>query len=179
MKPRSCITRRKSDRGWNTSVKLGPSGSFAATFTGASRRAQLCAPPGRGRRPRLFARAALVGADVDPTPARRSCNVDRRGFRRIAGSNRSRLGSQVEVIDELRGVKTDKHSPGAEPVNDVVVAVYARVDDAPIQLPVHISDDLASPVSAEADVVIHSHIGTEVINGEAGGDIVSDDHIVG
>ena len=179
MKPRSCITRRKSDFGSNASVKLGPSASFrgdlygrqmaSATLTLVTLQAPL----------RLFAWAMLVGAEIDRTPARRSRNVDRRRFRRIAGSDCYCPGFQPEVVDQLRGIKTDKHAAGAAPVDDVVVAVHAWVYGVPIQLSVHISDDLASSVSAEADVVIHRHIGIEVINGEAGGDIVSDDHIVG
>jgi hypothetical protein len=37
----------------------------------------------------------------------------------------------------------------------------------------------AAPLDREAYVVIHRHVGLEIIKGEAAGDIVADDHVVG
>ena len=54
--------------------------------------------------------------------------------------------SEPEIKDELSGIEIDKHASGAAPVDDVVVAMHARLDNAPIRLPVLISDDLAFPV---------------------------------
>lgn len=39
-------------------------------------------------------------------------------------------GFQRDVVDELRGIKTDKHAAGAAPVGEVVVAVHAWLEDA-------------------------------------------------
>src|SRR3984957_6792602 len=177
MKPRSCITRRKSDFGSNASVKLGPCASFCGDVYGRKSLSATLTLDRPQRAPRLFARAALVGANVDRTPARRSRNVDRGRSFRIAGSDRRRPGSQPEVEDKLRGIKIHKHAPGAASVDNVAVAVDARLHGAPIQLAAHISDDLAFPVDAEADVVIHRHIGVEVMNIETVGYVVSDDRV--
>src|SRR5580704_9645683 len=179
MKPRSCITRKKSDLGSNASVKLDTSASFCSDLYGREpASATLCAATSPGA-PRLFARAVLVGANVDQTRARRSRNVDRRRFRGIASSDCYRPGFQPEVVGELGGIETNKHALGAATVDDVVVAVYARLEHVPIRLPILISDDLAFPVKAEADVVIHRHVGVAVINAETVGDIVSDNVVAG
>src|ERR1700722_18954126 len=126
---------------------------------------------------RLFARAMLVGANIDRTSARRSSDVEGRRVRRIAGADRQGPGSQPEVVDELRGIKTDKPAGGAIPLDVVVVCIFAWFVDA-LLLTVHVGDDLAIPFDLEADVVIHRHGGVGAINVEGVGDIVADDHIV-
>jgi hypothetical protein len=69
--------------------------------------------------PRLFVRAVPVGANIDRSPAQCSGNVDRGGSFRIAGADRPRVGPQPEVINELSGIKINKHAGSAGPVNDV------------------------------------------------------------
>ena len=49
-------------------------------------------------------------------------------------------GFQPEVVDELGGIKADKHAAGAAAVDDVVVAVFAWLVDAPFRLAVHIGE---------------------------------------
>jgi hypothetical protein len=115
----------------------------------------------------------LISANVGPTPARRSSDVDWRRIGRIAGADRERPGSQPEVIDELGGIKTDKHAGGAVHLDDVVVGVFAWLVNAKFRLAADIGEDLASPVDFEADVMVHRHVGVEVINDKAIGDVVS------
>ena len=103
--------------------------------------------------PRLFARAMLVGANIDRTSARRSSEVEGRRFRRIAGADRQGPGTQPEVVDELRGIKTDKHPGGAIPLDDIVVCIFAWFIDAPLLI-AHVGDDRAIPFDLDADVVI-------------------------
>jgi hypothetical protein len=90
---------------------------------------------------RLFARATLVGAGIDPTSAQRSGDVDRRRLGSVAGSYRPGLGSQPNVVDELGGIKVDKHAAGTTPVDDVAVPICAWLVDAPLWLSAHKGDD--------------------------------------
>ena len=111
MNPGSCTTRRKLDRGWNRQSSLVLQALFAARFTGAGRRAQLSARPTAKENAPICPRHS-VGANIDPTSARRSGDVDRRRVGRVAGTDRPGLRSQPEVVTNLAGSKLT-NSPAA------------------------------------------------------------------